>query len=142
MKCKVNTVKQNGKQLCSVLNLDYICKLMLKQFKIMVNCIPNILLMFSLPSYTSFSPFWTLEDRIPNMHCNCISSSLLRGTFKIRFSFIYSLWRQLRGGCALQVYKLCWFGALRFPLEISKHRIASSKSECFGNFGNIALPFL
>lgn len=41
-----------------------------------------------------------------------------------------------------KLYKLCWFGALRFSLEISKHRIASSKSEYFGNFGNIALPFL
>lgn len=73
MKCKVNTVKWNGKQLWSVLNLDYICKLMLKQFKIMVNCIPNILLMFSPPSYVFFFPFWALDDRIPSMHCNCIA---------------------------------------------------------------------
>lgn len=66
MKCKVNTVKWNGKQLCSVLNLDYICILMLKQFKIIVNCIPNILLMFSLPSYTFFSHFghWRTGSQI------------------------------------------------------------------------------
>lgn len=57
MKCKVNTVKWNGKQLCSVLNLDYFCELMLKQFKIMVNCVPNVLLMFSPPSYALFSHF-------------------------------------------------------------------------------------
>lgn len=140
MKCKVNIVKWNGKQLCSVLNLDYICKLMLKQFKIMVNCIPNILLMFSLPSYAFFSHFgdWMTGSPICTVIAfhNTYWEQLSKHRLFISFVHYGGSWE----GAVL--YKLCWFGAFRFSLEISKHRIVPSKSECFGKFGNITLPFL